>query len=113
MGSKKDLAQVGVRTLTFCILAASTAIATLESPIAAAASDRDDQRSAEHRRVVEHWTAARRRAAIPRDLVIDSRGQGYLRTKGGVLQPYGRQAAETAGEMTPRAKPGGGDTTPP
>jgi hypothetical protein len=113
MTSTRDLEQVGVRTLTFCILAASTAVATLQSPAAAAASDPDDQRSAEHRRVVEHWTAARRRAAIPRDLVIDSRGQGYLRTKGGVLQPYGRQAAGSAGEMTPRAKPGGGDTTPP
>ncbi|MCM2312905.1 MAG: hypothetical protein NDI84_16050, partial [Steroidobacteraceae bacterium] len=70
--------------------------------------------SAEHARVVEHWTPARRAAAIPRDLYIDARGQGYLRQADGSLAPYGRQVADSAGSMTPNAKPGGGgDTTPP
>lgn len=75
----------------------------------------------------EHWTPARRAAAIPRDLVVDERGLGYLRGKDGSLTPYGHSvAAERAGVQaapaangsspSPQAKPGGGgssDTTPP
>ena len=56
-----------------------------------------------------HWTPARRQAAIPRDLVVDHRGLGYLRGADGSLVPYGHG--------TPAAgRPGGGgstDTTPP
>ena len=65
-------------------------------------------------RVIEHWTAERRANAIPRDLVIDPRGLGYLRGRGGVLEPYGHsvaaQTAEKAREPTPSpfGKPGGG-----
>ena len=39
--------------------------------------------SAEAKRVVEFWTKARRDSAIPRDLVIDQRGLGYLRKRDG------------------------------
>ncbi len=77
--------------------------------------------SAEHRRVVEHWTADRRAAAQPRDLRIDAQGQGWLRAADGSLQAYG--AATGPGRQlsitrVPMAKPGGGsggngDTTPP
>lgn len=66
-------------------------------------------------RAAEHWTAARRAAAIPRDLVLDEEGRGYLRHPDGRLEPYGSSA-----RPTPEAKPGGGggggpsaDTTAP
>jgi hypothetical protein len=42
---------------------------------------------------VKHWTPERRAAAIPRDLVIDERGLGYLRTPGNGLVPYGHTIA--------------------
>ncbi len=72
-------------------------------------------------RVVEHWTSERRASAIPRNLVIDPRGLGYLRQPNGVLVPYGHQvAAQTPARQAtpwPFGKPsgggGGGDTTPP
>jgi hypothetical protein len=57
-------------------------------------------------RVIEHWTPERRAAAIPRDLVIDERGLGYLRAPGGVLVPYGHN-------ISAQAAPGSGDTTGP
>jgi hypothetical protein len=61
-------------------------------------------------RVIDYWTAQRRNAAVPRDLVVDSRGLGYLRRPDGSLEPYGHQ--------TPPVELGGpqasaGDTTPP
>ncbi len=40
-------------------------------------------------RVIDHWTKARRDVARPRDLVIDSRGLGYLRRPDGSFEPYG------------------------
>ena len=59
--------------------------------------------------------------AIPRDLVIDKRGLGYLRKRDGSLVPYGhrRVARLSATSQTPLGKPpgaGGGsgsDSTPP
>ncbi len=69
-------------------------------------------------RVVEHWTKARRANAIPRDLVIDARGLGYLRKPDGSLEPYGHQITAEAAAKSPKpfARPGGGqnnDSTPP
>ncbi len=77
-------------------------------------------------RVIEFWTKERRAAAIPRDLVIDERGLGYLRHRSGFLQPHGHDTpAVTRGSdptPSPFAKGGGGgsgsgtsggDTTPP
>ncbi len=73
-------------------------------------------------RVIEHWTSERRAGAIPRDLVIDPRGLGYMRRPGGVLVPYGHNVAaqEAPREATPWpfGKPSGGrggssDTTLP
>lgn len=72
---------------------------------------------ADKARVIEFWTPERRAAAIPRDLVIDPRGLGYLRHPDGFLQPYGHKvpARETARALPPSpfAKPigGGGNTT--
>ena len=109
-------ARNGARALTFSTVLGCALIALAQSPAAsAAASDRGvQQRSAEHVRIIEHWTPARRAAAIPRDLVIDRRGNAFLKTRGGVLEPYGLRVAEAASDkMTPRAKPGSGDTTAP
>src|SRR5688572_10579278 len=56
---------------------------------------------------VKHWTLERRNAAIPRDFVIDERGLGYIRARGGHLIPHGH-------DIAPNAKPGGGgDSTGP
>ncbi len=66
--------------------------------------------------VIEHWTPARRAAAIPRDMLIDQRGLGYLRLSDGSLKPYGHQISAEKGEVpAPMARPGSGgnDTTPP
>lgn len=71
--------------------------------------------------VSKHWTKERRDSAIPRDLVIDHRGLGYLRKRDGSLLPYGhtRPARLSANKQTPFAKPpgaggsGSSDTTPP
>jgi hypothetical protein len=67
-----------------------------------------------------HWTAARRAAATPRDLVVDGRGLGYLKRADGSLQPHGHDipqlsaVPEGASRPSPAAKPGGGsDTSPP
>lgn len=65
--------------------------------------------SAEARRVIDHWTKERIQGAIPRDLVIDERGLGYLHKPDGSLQPYGHNIPA----KTPNVKPIGGDTTPP
>ena len=68
--------------------------------------------SVEKARVVEHWTKERRASAIPRDLVIDERGLGYLRLPDGSLRPYGHdvdaQEAPRTQTPSPFAKPGGG-----
>ena len=70
-------------------------------------------------RVVDYWTSERRARAIPRDLVIDARGLGYLRKPDGSLEPYGHQVAAEANrkDPTPFARPPGAgssnDTTPP
>ncbi len=72
--------------------------------------------NAQRQSVVDHWTAERRAAAIPRDLRVDNRGLGYLRRPDGTLTPYGHQIeAESRGAQTPNARPGGGgnDTEPP
>ena len=78
----------------------------------------DQRLHADKRAVVKHWTPERRAAAIPRDLVIDAQGRGYMRRPDGSLEPYGQQrAAQLKGEsQSPRrGKPGGGgsDSTPP
>lgn len=65
------------------------------------------------------WTAERRAAAIPRDLVIDERGLAYLRGRDGSLRPYGHSTpqlyAVPTSKPTQTAKPrgGSGDGQPP
>jgi len=68
-----------------------------------------NENSARRAQVVSHWTAERRAAAIPRDLVIDSRGLGYLRRTDGSLVPHGHQISATSdARPVPQAKPSGG-----
>ena len=68
-------------------------------------------------RVVDHWTSERRASAIPRDLVIDPRGLGYLRRPDGTLVPYGHEIAAQGPTrnlaISPFGQSSGGDTTPP
>ena len=70
-------------------------------------------------RVIEFWTKERRAAAIPRDLVIDERGLGYLRHRSGFLQPHGHDTPAVSRGSDPSPSPfakasgGGGDTTAP
>jgi len=79
-----------------------------------AATARGDEKgpSAEAKRVMEFWTKARRDSAIPRDLVIDARGLGYMRKPDGSLEPYGHSVA-AANRPAPAGKPVAGDGTPP
>jgi hypothetical protein len=65
--------------------------------------------------VIDYWTAERRRAAEPRDLVIDPAGRAYLKRRDGSLLPYGGQvtAADARG-AAPLVQPSASnDTTPP
>lgn len=61
-------------------------------------------------RVIEYWTGERRANAIPRDLVIDPRGLGYMRRPDGSLEPYGHNVAAGAEPRSraPSAGAGGG-----
>ncbi|HEX9207663.1 MAG TPA: Ig-like domain-containing protein [Steroidobacteraceae bacterium] len=77
----------------------------------AAAAGAPPASASDHARIVAHWTPERMAAAIPRDLVIDERGQGYLRKPDGSLEPYGHTIVAAALPV-PMAKPTG-DKTPP
>ena len=94
-----------------CLAAVVALVCVFSSTQAVAQSDRG--LDARKQAVVDFWTSERRANAIPRDLVIDERGLGYLKHPDGSLQPYGHQVAALA--KTPMAKPGGGtdDTDPP
>ena len=68
--------------------------------------------------VAEHWTAARLRAAEPRDLRVDPRGLGYLARKDGSVKPHGHKteqlyARTQASKPVANAKPSGTDRTAP
>ena len=74
------------------------------------ASDRAKQRTAA---VIEYWTPAKRAAAQPRDMVIDSRGLAYMKGRNGVLTPYGHSIAANNAVTPAKGKPSNGDSTPP
>jgi hypothetical protein len=69
--------------------------------------------------VAAHWTAARMRAAEPRDLRVDARGLGYVAQDDGSVKPHGHQteqlyARPKASKPAPTAgKPSAGDRTGP
>lgn len=78
-------------------------------------SDHADPRA---QKVFDYWTAQRMQQAVPRDLVIDQRGLGFIKTKDGRLLPYGHPIEalpQDQSTATPTGKPSGGssDTTPP
>jgi len=85
-------------------------------PLAAAAPDaraQGTEPSADNARVAQHWTAARRRAAVPRDLVVDEHGRGRLLTPDEATAGRQLSAAPSAHPSTRAGGPPGGDTTPP
>jgi Bacterial Ig-like domain len=96
------------------IAATSVWVTFAAGATSAAPSDQGAAARAEHTRIVEHWTHARMAAAIPRDMVIDERGYGYLRKPDGSLEPYGHNVAAASKPASPQplARPGG-DATPP
>ena len=95
-----------LRILTRALAAAGALLAGLGFSADAAAQS---QRALDARvkEVIDHWTPERRAAAIPRHLVIDERGLGYMRGANGGLEPYGHDVAAQAGPG------GGGDSTGP
>lgn len=107
-----------IRRLTLILFATSL-------PLAAHAAPSDDRASAPGRpdartqRVIEHWTPARRAAAIPRDFVRDASGRGYLRYPDGRLVEHGSRATAQgplwSNDPVPQAAPGSGgsDSTAP
>jgi len=95
-------------TLTLALIgAALSADAIAQASLAA-------DRKAE---VIDHWTSERRAGAIPRDLVIDDRGLGYLRRADGALVPHGHDIQAMATGARPQAAQsnaaGASDNTPP
>lgn len=71
----------------------------------------DAQPSAKNQKVIDYWTPARMKQAIPRQLVIAPNGLGYLKMPDGSLQPHGhdRLVAVSKASPQPQAKPGTGD----
>ncbi len=60
----------------------------------------DDSRATPAAEAFAYWTPERVASAVPRDLVIDHRGLGYLRSADGGLQPHGHSAAAVAPPLT-------------
>ncbi|MPZ74174.1 MAG: hypothetical protein GEU74_13240 [Nitriliruptorales bacterium] len=84
-------------------------VATVGQPAAGSAAQPDSQADARAR----HWTAQRRAAAVPRDLVVDERGRGFLRLRNGGLESYGKgaeQPADTSGPSVTNVDPSAGST---
>jgi hypothetical protein len=89
-------------------------LAALIVPVTASVAEA--QPNAKNQRVFDHWTLARMKQAIPRQLVIASNGEAYLRRPDGSLQPHGHNKLVEVSKVSkqPQAKPGsGGDSTGP
>ena len=87
----------------FCV----TCLAMIFSSIAHGASDRSVKKD----KVVKHWTAEKRKAAIPRDFYLNESGQSFMADGQGGMTPYGQSIS--SGPVQ-RAKPSGNnDTTGP
>lgn len=86
----------------------STAFTVSTLFFATTAFAKPDDRSS---KVVNHWTNERITSAIPRDMVIDKKGFGYIRREDGALIPHGHKRLTEYGSKIPKAKPdkpGGG-----
>jgi len=86
---------------------AGTALMLMATP-AHATSENASERA---KQVAQTWTAQKRATAIPRDLVIDERGLGYLKKAPGVFQPYGHSITPSNAQI--RKGPSRNDNIPP
>ena len=107
-----------IRLIDLLVTGFSFSMLLLAGNLVAQQAEPGNNRSidADKARVVEYWTSDRRAAAVPRDLMIDSRGLGYMRLPDGTLQPYGHQISATALNSPAPMKgppPSNDDTTAP
>ena len=72
-------------TLALLLGFALSLISAAGSVIAQPQANKGAALSADRARVVDYWNSERRANAVPRDLVIDRRGLGYLRAPDGSL----------------------------
>ena len=97
------------------LLGKTIALVALVLPLTATVADA--RPTAKNQQIIDHWTPARIKQAIPRQLVIASNGLGYLRKPDGSLQPHGHNKLVEVTKTTkqPQAKPGtgGGDNEGP
>jgi hypothetical protein len=93
-------------------LSAVFLVSTLGSPLCVFSGSLQAEPSEKATNAFAHWTKEKRAAAIPRDLVIDTRGLGYLRQPDGKLEPYGHSVAAMVRDQV-RGKPDNSDSTPP
>src|SRR5687768_18219113 len=96
-----------VRLLSMALLVVLLATVGL-APAAGAAGPKNPVALAR----AKYWTAERMAAAIPRDLVVDEHGNGYLREPGGALRPHGeaRPIARVGGPSISNINPASGAT---
>lgn len=93
------------------LITSSVIIPIVFSSVSAAPSEKS-------KRVFDYWTAERIAKAIPRQMVKDRKGLGYIKRPNGDLIPHGHSKLtqlDAGGKKLPMAKPGGGgnDSTPP
>jgi V8-like Glu-specific endopeptidase len=79
------------RLLASFIALTALAAGAASGSAGAAPSERGAEASAEHRRIVDYWTAERRANAIPRDIVLDERGKP---------KPYAKPGTGTSSSST-------------
>lgn len=63
--------------------------------------------SDKNKKIFDYWTAERIQSAVPRDMVKDNSGRGFIRRKDGSLIPHGHNKLTQVSpqEPTPKAKP--------
>ncbi|HEY5715423.1 MAG TPA: hypothetical protein VIS54_03355 [Psychromonas sp.] len=100
---------MGMKTLTLTLFFSIWAVMLSFSVNAEA--DNIAKLSTSKKQVIEHWTAARRDQAIPRDLRVDQTGKAFLKGRNGELIPYG--LSKDHPEYNGKPVSGSNDTTPP
>ena len=100
----------GVYGLAGAMLFASVGLAA-HAQNGPANKSQPDQRTQD---VIDYWTNDRIKSATPRDLFIDHRGLGYIRSSNGGLTPYGHEQRfslkQERIQPTPQAKPAAAPT---
>jgi hypothetical protein len=83
-------------------------------PVASgAASGSEGSGTSEADRLADYWDEERRASVVPRDLVIDHRGLGYLRRADGGLEPYGHDRPSVVQAAAARSVPQGRPSSQP